>query len=105
MGAGARGDPAARTVAASRHGVLISGNGEGDAAARHAHATRGAGGREGDPILLGLDADGALFALDLDGRLGRRPEHVSGGRVMGLRDAAAFSRPPRAGWPPTWTGC
>jgi NAD+ diphosphatase len=80
-------DASARSVAAGRHGVLISGDDE------HASLVRTAPARSGNgeaPVLLGLDRDGApLFAADLDGASSADPEHVSAGRIVSLRDAGS----------------
>jgi NAD+ diphosphatase len=88
--------PDARTVAASRHGVLISGNGDGDAAAllRTGHPDQGEA-----PILLGLAGDGAgVFALDLEAQpASADPEHLSGGRIVSLRDAGSILSHEEAG--------
>jgi NAD+ diphosphatase len=88
--------PEARTVAASRHGVLISGNADGDAGVllRTAHPDEG-----GEPILLGLDGDGAgVFAVDLEALPAPAdPEHLSGGRIVSLRDAGSLLTREEAG--------
>jgi NAD+ diphosphatase len=85
--------PEARTVAASRHGVLMSVDRDGEAMAllRTEHHDNRDGDR-GDPILLGLDGEGAgVFALDLEALPGSAdPEHLSGGRIVSLRDAGSI---------------
>ena len=55
-----------------------------------------------EPVLLGLDGDAALFAVDLDG-LGAhaRAGFAGSGRTVGLRDAGALLRAPRRGSRPT----
>ena len=89
--------PDARTVAASRHGVLLSVDGGGDATALLRTEPRDR--RDGEPILLGLDGDGAgLFALDLEALpAAADPEHLSGGRIVSLRDAGSMLAHQEAG--------
>jgi NAD+ diphosphatase len=95
--------PAARTVAASRHGVLLSVDGGGDATALLRTEPRangdGNGDGDGEPILLGVDGDGAgLFALDLEALPASADlEHLSGGRIVSLRDAGSMLAHPEAG--------
>ena len=91
-------DPAARAVVAGREGVLV--DGAGGALLRISPTDE----QLGEPILLGLEADGTpLFAIDLereaardrpadDGSWGGGPE--AGGRELALR--AAGSELPRA---------
>ena len=93
------GDPGAQAITAGHEGVLVR---DGDRAggeatpslARHAVAA----GHEGEPILLGLDGDAALFAVDLDALApGERSQAIDGNRVMSLRDAGALMAPDEAG--------
>jgi NAD+ diphosphatase len=87
-------DPSARSVAAGRHEVLISGDGE------HASLVRAPARPENGevPILLGLDRDEApLFAADLDGAPSADPEHLSAGRIVSLRDAGSVLSHEEAG--------
>jgi NAD+ diphosphatase len=88
-------DPSARSVAAGRHGVLISGDEE------HASLVRSAPARPENgevPILLGLGRNGApLFAADLDGLPSADPEHVSAGRIVSLREAGSVLSHEEAG--------
>ena len=89
------GDPGSRMIAAGHEGVLVrDGDRSPPALARHAVQA----GREGEPILLGLDGDTALFAVDLDGLApGDRSHAIDGNRVMGLREAGALLAPAEAG--------
>jgi NAD+ diphosphatase len=86
--------PTARGIAAGRDGVLVTGEDDGAALAR----LRARPEQLGDPVLLGLDADGAaLFAVDLDREAARdRPAddgswggsgEQDAARLMSLRDA------------------
>jgi NAD+ diphosphatase len=70
-----RSHPAARAVVAGPGGVYVTG---GDRPRLALVPLARAGG--GEPLLLGLDADGPVFAIDADGA--REP-------LLGLRDAAA----------------
>lgn len=90
-------DPAARTVAASRHGVLLSVNGDGTPTRLLRTEPHEPG--DDEPILLGVDQRGAgLFALDLEGLpASADPEHLSGGRIVSLRDAGSVLAPAEAG--------
>lgn len=90
-------DPAARAVAAGRHGVLISAGGDGEQA--HLVRTEPRERGPGQPILLGLDERGAgLFALDLEALPpSADPEHLSGGRIVSLRDAGSVLAPAEGG--------
>jgi NAD+ diphosphatase len=82
-------DPSARSVAASRHGVLISPDEDGGASALLRSRPEPAGA--GEPILLGLDDAGAgLFARDLDALPSTDLEHLGGGRIVSLRDAGSI---------------
>jgi NAD+ diphosphatase len=87
-------DPASRVVTAGREGVLV-----GNGATAAPVLTRGglpAGAPE--PILLGLDGDAALFAVDLDALApGERDQAIDGSDVMSLRDAGALMAPAEAG--------
>jgi NAD+ diphosphatase len=84
-------DPETRAVLAGRDGVLIA-NG-GDPALLRTRPTRE---QLREPILLGLDAGSALFALDLD-RLGEDQGGPDGAEVVSLRDAATALPHPEAG--------
>ena len=90
-------DPAARTVAASGHGVLLSVDGDGTPT--HVLRTEPDDRDDAEAILLGVDQQGApLFALDLEGRPDAPdPEHLSGGRIVSLRDAGSILPPSEAG--------
>jgi NAD+ diphosphatase len=88
-------DPAARAVLAGDAGVRVSGD-----APRLALVPLAAAPARGEPVLLGLDDAGPLFAVDLDtdGALPRPligafgtgdPDPATGTRAFGLRDAAA----------------
>ncbi len=89
------GNPGSRAITAGHEGVLVQdGDRSTPALARHAVPA----GREGEPILLGLDGDTALFAVDLDGLApGDRSNAIDGNRVMGLREAGALLAPAEAG--------
>jgi NAD+ diphosphatase len=81
-----RADPASRVVAAGAEGVLVREAGERVVPAElPAEALRA----PAEPVLLGVDARGAVFAVDL-AALG--PDRVAvlapGARVLGLRDVA-----------------
>lgn len=77
-------DPAARAVAASREGVLMS-NGSAPALARITPVAS----PQREPILLGLDEDGGpVFAVDLDALASEAASALaSGRRIVSLRDA------------------
>ena len=68
-------DPASRAVAVTEGGVVL----EDDRLARFPLAALGGGG---EPVLLGLQAGAALFAVAVD--------EPPGGRVANLREAAAL---------------
>ncbi len=87
-------DPAARAVAASREGVLIS-NGSTPALSRVEPITS----PQRDPILLGLDHAGApVFAVDLDALPSDAVSALtSGRRIVPLRDAGAVLSRPEGG--------
>ncbi len=89
------GDPASRAITAGHEGVLVSArDGATPALAREAVPA----GQEGEPILLGLDGDAALFAVDLDGLApGDRSDAIDGNHVMSLREAGALMAPAEAG--------
>jgi NAD+ diphosphatase len=89
------GDPASRAVTAGHEGVLVrDGDGATPALARDAVPA----GQEGEPILLGLDGEAALFAVDLDGLApGDRSDAIDGNHVMSLREAGALMDPAEAG--------
>jgi NAD+ diphosphatase len=96
--AGCRADPAARAVVAGSGGVRLAGD-------RLAVVPLAEAPREAEPLLLGLDDGGPLFAVDEDvpppgpsappllaagalrGEPARRPEAGDGTRAVGLRDA------------------
>jgi NAD+ diphosphatase len=90
-------DPSARAVAASRHGVLISANGDGEPA--HLLRTDRPPDADGEPILLGVDQNLAgLFALDLEALPESADlEHRSGGRIVSLREAGSILTHEEAG--------
>ncbi len=77
--------PGARAVLAGRDGVLIN-----DGARPALSRVKPPADRLAEPILLGLEGDAALFALDLD----QEPWALEGGddaaRVVSLRDAGAL---------------
>lgn len=92
-------DSSARAVAASRHGVLISGDGHRDDEGLASLLRADTAAVDGEPILLGLDEHRAgLFALDLDALPSATDlEHSSGGRIVSLRDAGSLLSHPEAG--------
>jgi NAD+ diphosphatase len=96
-----RENPAAQTVAASRHGVLLSVDGDGEQA--HLLRTSGPANANVDadsgPILLGLDQHQVgVFALDLEALPSTAdPEHLSAGRIVSLRDAGSLLSHEEAG--------
>jgi NAD+ diphosphatase len=76
--------PSARAVLTGRDGVLIN-----DGARAAVARVKPPAERLAEPILLGLEGDAALFALDLD----QEPWALEGGgdaRVVSLRDAGAL---------------
>ena len=99
-----RGHPAARAVLAGDAGVVMDGDRLALAPLADAAAGSGAGG---EPLLLGLDATGPLFAVDLDapapggdrapliaaggprGSGAERPAPAAGPRPVALREAVA----------------
>jgi NAD+ diphosphatase len=88
------GDPASRAIIAGHEGVLVR-----DGAGRTPSLARDvlpAGEEQG--ILLGLEGEVALFAVDLDGLTpGERSQAIGGNHVMGLREAGALMAPAEAG--------
>ena len=88
------GDPASRAITAGHEGVLVrDGAGSAPSLARDALT---AGDEQG--ILLGLEGDVALFAVDLDELApGDRSQAINGNQVMGLREAGALMAPAEAG--------
>jgi NAD+ diphosphatase len=90
-------DPGSRAIAAGHEGVLVSErDGGGDAAALARVAIPEA--QRTEPVLLGLDAGTAHFAVDLDALpTAERDRLTDGGRVMGLREAGALLAPAEAG--------
>ena len=91
------GDPGARAITAGHEGLVVgdgAGDGAGPALAREAVPH----GDEQSAILLGLEGDTALFAVDLDDLApGDRSQAIDGNQVMGLRDAGALMAPAEAG--------
>jgi NAD+ diphosphatase len=86
------GDPDSRAIAAGHEGVLVR-EGETPALVRDALP----GGQE-ERILLGVEGDVAVFAIDLDALApGDRSQAIDGNRVMGLREAGALMAPAEAG--------
>ena len=81
-------DPASRVLAAGGDGILV----EGGELARRTLDALPAGV---EPILLGLDGAGALFAVDLDALDAPAAAAITrGGRTISLREAgAALARP------------
>ncbi len=80
-------EPGSRVISAGRDGVLVNGA-ESDAdTPTLVRDIVGSGQQE--PILLGLDGDMALFAVDLDAS--------DGHELMSLRDAGALMAPAEAG--------
>lgn len=77
------GDPASRALLVAQEGVYVNGD------SRPALVPL-PWGRE--PVLLGLDREGAVFAVDAEGI-----EPPSGSQLMGLRDAGALLSPDDAG--------
>ena len=90
-------DPASRAIVATADGVLVSRDPLVSLVRLplSAHARREA--KEAGPVLLGLEGDGALFALDLDGQpsdeRARLSEH---GRIASLREAGSVLAPAEA---------
>jgi NAD+ diphosphatase len=103
--------PGSRVIAAGHDGVLVSdGDGDGDGAGDGAGARAGGAvapslvrdavpaGSEQEPLLLGLEGDTALFALDLDALTpADRSQAIDGNHVMSLREAGALMAPAEAG--------
>ena len=91
-------DPASRALVASADGVLVS-TGSPVSLVRvpvPARARRPA--EEAWPVMLGLEADVALFALDLDGqRPDARRRLSEHGRIVTLREAGRVLAPAEAG--------
>jgi NAD+ diphosphatase len=91
-------DPASRVLAASAEGVLVSGAPPVSLLRLPvpANADRAAG--EAWPVMLGLEDDVALFALDLDVQPPEERRRLSaGGRVATLREAGRLLAPAEAG--------
>ncbi|HEY1507384.1 MAG TPA: NAD(+) diphosphatase [Solirubrobacteraceae bacterium] len=93
-------DPAARTIAASEQGVLISNGGSPELfRAQLAREAAQLASETGDqPMLLGLDDGAGVFAVDLDSLPPRdRTSSTDGGKVVSLREAGSvLSRPEAA---------
>ena len=89
------GYPASRAITAGHEGVLVR---DGDRASPTLARDAVPAGPEEEPVLLGLDGDTALFAVDLDGLApGDRSEAIDGNHVMSLREAGALMAPAEAG--------
>jgi NAD+ diphosphatase len=90
-------DPASRALVASADGVLIS-PGPPVSLLRlplPAHESRAAA--EAGPVMLGLEDDVALFALDLDARPAEERARLSeGGRIATVREAGRVLAPAEA---------
>lgn len=88
-------DPASRAIIAGPEGVLVrDGAGSTPALARDALPA----GEGEQRILLGLEGDVALFAVDLEGLApDERSRAINGNRVMGLREAGALMASAEAG--------
>ena len=88
-------DPGSRVITAGHDGVVVSnGGGATPALARDGLPAVA----QVEPILLGLDAGAALFAVDLDSLApGDRSQAVDGNQVMSLREAGATMAPAEAG--------
>ncbi|HEX3979033.1 MAG TPA: NAD(+) diphosphatase [Solirubrobacteraceae bacterium] len=92
------GDPASRAITAGHDGVLVRDGGRDAPALVRGAVPAVPSGPEGEPILLGLDDDTALFAVDLDGLApDDRSQAIDGNRVMSLREAGALMAPAEAG--------
>jgi NAD+ diphosphatase len=87
-------DPTSRAISAGHEGVLVR-DGDGETPALARDVVRGAQQRE--PILLGLDGDAALFAVDLDGLAPEDRAATVDGNLMSLREAGALMAPAEAG--------
>lgn len=86
--------PDSLAVAAGRDGVLVDDDGE--ALARRAHTSQLVG--HGEPILLGIEAGHALFAVDLEALEPTvAASFAQGASVVGLRDAGAILSRSEAG--------
>ncbi len=84
-------DASTRAVAAGHDGVLMRA-GDTPELARTRPAP------DAEPILLGLDPGGAVFAVDLDSLAPpQRAAAIDGAEVVGLRDAGAVLPPAEAG--------
>jgi len=85
-------DPTSRAVFASRDGVLVSdGAGPTDLVRRSTGELASVGVVIAEPVLLGLEQDRALFALDLDAvARASRATLTRGAEVVALRAAAAM---------------
>jgi NAD+ diphosphatase len=88
------GDPASRAIIAGPDGVLVrDGAGSSPVLARDALPAG-----DGERILLGLEGDVALFAVDLEGLTpDERSRAINGNHVMALREAGALMAPAEAG--------
>ena len=92
------GDPASRAITAGHEGVLVRDGDRATPALVRDAVPAALAGEEGEPILLGLDGDAALFAVDLDGLApGDRSQAIDGNHVMSLREAGALMAPSEAG--------
>jgi NAD+ diphosphatase len=93
------GDPGARAITAGHEGVLVRDGNRAGGEAAPSLARDSVPAQHGDePILLGLDGDTALFAVDLDALApGDRSHAIDGNHVMSLRDAGALLAPDEAG--------
>jgi NAD+ diphosphatase len=88
------GAPGSRVIAAGHEGVLVRDGDGGPALVRE--AVRAGGGDE--PILLGLEGDTPVFAVDLDALSpADRSQVIDGNHIMSLREAGALMAPAEAG--------
>jgi NAD+ diphosphatase len=90
-------DPASRALVASADGVLVCTDPPVSLlrVPVPAHATRAP--EEASPVMLGLEDDVALFALDLDGQTPEERQRLSErGRIAALREAGRVLAPAEA---------
>jgi NAD+ diphosphatase len=91
-------DPASRAIVASADGVLVCTDPTASLLRVPVPAQAGRPAKEAWPVLLGLEGDVALFALDLDVRPPEERRRLSErGRIASLREAGSVLAPAEAG--------
>jgi NAD+ diphosphatase len=99
-------DPASRALVASADGVLVSRESPVSLLRLPVPARASRPAKEAGPVMLGLDDDVALFALDLDAQPSEeRARQSERGRIATLREAGRVLAPAERLSPPTSSPC